>query len=78
MAYGLRTQFSGINIATEYCIEYHIYSFLEYYIFNTQNYILFQIPAAGLFLKFRKFQPGYSFTCIFIKKSVNLLTKMGM
>ena len=29
--------------------------------FNTRNYIIFKISASGLFLKFRKFQPRYTF-----------------
>ena len=33
-----------------------------------QNYILFQISASGLFLKFRKFQPRYSYKIYSYKK----------
>ena len=32
-----------------------------YRCFNTQNYIFFKISASALFLKFRKFQPQYSY-----------------
>ena len=31
------------------------------HIYATQNYILFQTSASGLFLKFREYQPGYSY-----------------
>ena len=35
---------------------------------TTQNYVLFQISASGLFLKFRKFQPRCSYKMYSHKK----------
>ena len=46
--------------------KYIIVLYLQ--VFNTQNYILFKISAWGLFLKYRKFQPRYSFAIYSYKR----------
>ena len=46
------------------------------YIFSTQNYILFKISASGLFLKFRKFQPRYSYKIYSYRKKKSVIDSL--